>query len=100
MNKCILVVRTSTNSTSAMIELHVVVVVVVDTEKIRRGGSEVCASGQSSKPHERPKPCPECAYIDNSRYLRYAPARILYISPESPECSDIHMRTQEPPMGI
>lgn len=32
-----------------MIELHVVVVVVVvvDTEKIRRGGSEVCPSGQA-----------------------------------------------------
>lgn len=29
-----------------MIELHVVVV-VVDTEKIRRGGSEVCPSGQA-----------------------------------------------------
>lgn len=46
MNKFSLVVRTSTNSTSAMIELHVVVV-VVDTEKIRRGGSEVCPSGQA-----------------------------------------------------
>lgn len=45
MNKFSLVVRTSTNSTSAMIELHVVV--VVDTEKIRRGGSEVCPSGQA-----------------------------------------------------
>lgn len=71
MNKCSLVVRTSTNSTSAMIELHVVVVVVVDTEKIRRGGSEVCALGHSSKPNKRPKPCPECAYIDNNRYLMY-----------------------------
>lgn len=34
-----------------MIELHVVVVVVVvDTEKIRRGGSEVCPSGQALEP--------------------------------------------------
>lgn len=69
MNKCSLVVRTSTNSTSAMIELHVVVVVVVDTEKIRRGGSEVCALGHSSKPNKRPKPCPECAYTDSSKYV-------------------------------
>lgn len=81
MNKTSLVVRTSTNSTSAMIELHVVV--VVDTEKIRRGGSEVCASGQSSKPHKRPKPCPECAYIDNNRYV-HLQVYFIYLSPESP----------------
>lgn len=65
MNKFSLVVRNSTDSTSAMTELHVVVV-VVDTEKIRRGGSEVCALGHSSKPSKRPKPCPECAYTDTS----------------------------------
>lgn len=82
MNKCSLVVRTSTNSTSAMIELHVVVV-VVDTEKIRRGGSEVCALGQSSKPHKRPKPCPECAYTDNGKYV-HLQVCFIYLSPESP----------------
>lgn len=83
MNECSLVVRTSTNSTSAMIELHVVVVVVVDTEKIRRGGSEVCALGHSSKPNKRPKPCPECAYTDNSRYV-HLHVCFIYLSPESP----------------
>lgn len=38
MNICSLVVRNSTDSTCAMTELHVVVVVVVDTEKIRGAG--------------------------------------------------------------
>lgn len=98
MNKCSLVVRTSTNSTSAMIELHVVVVVVVDTEKIRRGGSEVCALGHSSKPNKRPKPCPECAYTVIAVNM-YTSTYTLYIARVS-ECSDTQMHTQEPPIGI
>lgn len=98
MNKCSLVLRTSTNSTSAMIELHVVVVVVVDTEKIRRGGSEVCALGHSSKPNKRPKPCPECAYTVIAVNM-YTSTYTLYIARVS-ACSDIHMHTQEPPIGI
>lgn len=97
MNKCSLVVRNSTDSTSAMTELHVVVV-VVDTEKIRRGGSEVCPSGQSSKPHKRPKPCPECAYTVIAVTM-YTSTYTLYIVRVS-ECSDIQMHTQEPPIGI
>lgn len=97
MNECSLVVRTSTNSTSAMIELHAVVV-VVDTEKIRRGGSEVCALGHSSKPNKRPKPCPECAYTVIAVNM-YTSTYTLYIARVF-ECSNIQMHTQEPPIGI
>lgn len=80
-----------------MIELHVVVV-VVDTEKIRRGESEVCALGHSSKPNKRPKPCPECAYTVIAVNM-YTSTYTLYIARVS-ECSDIQMHTQEPPIGI